>query len=391
MRPMVAIRVTAIVVTAGVFAGCSPAGDLFAGDEDPGPPTAKVVVLVPQDGSGESAGIVAAVELAVQDRAPVAPGWTLSVLPVDEASDAATTATRLADDDDVVAVVGGLSDRVVRTVQPVLAGASILFVSPADVAPEHTRGSDPTNPLRPYVSYFRTTVADADEIKTAADYAVGGLGAEKIAVVDGGGSDETARFTVEVRRLGAEIVASARAGADRAGIAKAIAAAVSKQADVVYTAGDTAIGTQVAKSLASTGLDAHLVGGAALHSVTFLSAAGTAADGAVAVVAPTRQSESVGASSDLVARLTERGVDAAGPLAAAAYDAGAALAQALSRCLPARESAIEAREQCIAEMQQVSVGGLTGEVAFDAFGDRVGSRPQVYEVRDGAWVEVGAS
>jgi branched-chain amino acid transport system substrate-binding protein len=388
MRPTVAGRVTATVLTASALAGCSSVGALVDEDEQQGPPSAKIAVLVPQDGTGPGAEVLAAVELAVDDRMPVAPGWAVTVVAID-ASDAATAAGRLAEDDEVVAVVGGLSGAQVRVAQPLLADASILFVSPVDSAPEHTRGADPAQPLRPYSTYFRTAVVGGDVVQTAADYAVGGLGAQKVAVI-GGGSDETARFAAEVRRRGADVVASAPAGTDGGGIARVIAASVSEQADVIYTADDAAVAAQIAKSLAGTGLDAHLVGSSALHSQEFLSGAGTAAEGAVAVVAPTQRTSSAETPGQLAARLADSGVDA-GPLAATAYDAGAALAHALSRCLPPHDATVAAREGCVTEMARVSFAGMTGEIAFDAFGDLAGGRAQVYEVRDGAWVDIGGS
>jgi branched-chain amino acid transport system substrate-binding protein len=389
MRPTVAWRVAATVVTACALAGCSSVGGLVAQDEEQGAPSAKIAVLVPRDGTGPGAEVLAAVQLAVDDRRPVAPGWAVTVIAID-ASDTGAAARKLAEDDEVVAVVGGPSSADVRAAQPVLDNASILFVSPVDIASEHTRGADPAKPLRPYASYFRTRVAGVDAVQTAADYAVAGLGAQKVAVVDGGGNGETAQFAAEVRRRGAEVVASAPAGTDGSGIARVIAASVSEQADVIYTTGDTAIAAQVAKSLAGTGLNAHLVGSSALHSEEFLTGAGTAAEGSVAVVAPKQRTSISQAPGELAARLADRGVDA-GPLAATAYDAGAALALALGRCLPPHDAVIAAREGCVTEMARVSFAGITGEVAFDAFGDRAGGRSQVYEVREGAWVEIGAS
>jgi branched-chain amino acid transport system substrate-binding protein len=272
----------------------------------------------------------------------------------------------------------------------VLEKASILFVSPADVAPEHTRGADPANPQRPYTTYFRTAILQGDAIDTAARYAVEGLDAQRVAVVDAGGSDETARFVAGVRLRGAEIVASASPGTGGVGIEEVIATSVAKHADLVYTAGDTAAAVEIARSLAKAGLDVPLIGGSALHSKKFLTGAGSAADGAVAVVAPASPPETSGGTGDLVARLAQSGIDSEGPLAAAAYDAGAALAEAMRRCLPAHDTAVAARPPCVGEMQHVSFAGVTGEVAFDAFGDRAGTRPDVYEVRNGRWVAVDA-
>jgi branched-chain amino acid transport system substrate-binding protein len=92
---------------------------------------------------------------------------------------------------------------------------------------------------------------------------------------------------------------------------------------------------------------------------------------------------------DLTARLAAQSLPPPGPYGAAAYDAGMALAQVLSRCLPPEDSAARARAGCVGEMDQVSFPGLTGQVDFDRFGERTGGRPVAYEVRDGAWVEIG--
>jgi branched-chain amino acid transport system substrate-binding protein len=386
MRPPVAFRVAVAVVTAYGLAGCSSAGE-FAGEDEAGPPTATIVVLAPE-GNESAARVADAVRLAVDDRGPVVAGWTLSVVAVD-ASDVAATVYEVAADDQTVAVVGGLSGRAVRVLQPVLEDASILFVSPADVAPEHTRGADPADPWRPYATYFRTAMVPADAVDTAARYAVDGLGAQRIAVVDASGSDDSLRFAGGVRLRGAEIVASGPVGTGGLGIERVIATSVSKRADAVYTTGDTAVAVEIAGRLARAGLDVPLIGGSALRSKAFLTGAGSAADGAVAVVAPASPPDATGRADELVARLAERGIEGEG-LAAAAYDAGAALAEALHRCLPAHATALAARAACVAEMQHVSVAGVTGEIAFDAFGDRAGTHPDVYQVRDGGWVELDA-
>jgi branched-chain amino acid transport system substrate-binding protein len=376
------------------LAGCGMVGDALGGEQETGPRGAKIVVLVPADGNQVAAGqgVRGAVQLAVSEAALAIPGWSVEVVGVDEPRDdteAARVAEDLADDDEVVAVVGGLAAPALRAVQPVLDRASIVFVSPADVAPEHSRGADPAVPLRPYDTYFRTAVPGGDPVAAAAEYAVRGLNAARVAVIDGGAGDEAARFGTEVARLGGEVVASAVTGPDRAGIDAAIAGAVERGAGAVYVAGDAAIAADAAKKLAGTGLDARLLGGVDLRSEDFLAAAGTAADGAVAVVAGTVEPSAAAGVESLTARLAAQSLPPPGPYGAAAYDGGTALAQVLSRCLPPEDSAARAREGCVGEMDQVSFAGLTGQVDFDRFGERTGGRPVAYEVRDGAWVEIG--
>jgi branched-chain amino acid transport system substrate-binding protein len=386
MRATVTLRFAAITAAGSALAGCSPIGDALARDEELGPRTAKIVVMAPPEGPSAAAAL-AAVQLAVEDRELTIPGWTVDVAAVDD-TDARTAAEALTEDPEVIAVVGGLSGPAVRASQPLLADASILFVSPADVAPEHTRGADPAAPLRPYASYFRTAVAGVDAVATAADYVVSGLDAQKVAIIDGAGSDEAGRFAAEVRRLGSDVVASEPAAADRA---RAVQTAIEAKAEVIYTVGDAALAALVAKTLAGTGVEATLVGGAALRSEDFITAAGTAADGAVSVVDPLRDDRPGSAVEGLGARLAERGIADPGSYVGAAYDAGTAIAKTLGSCLATQDSVVAARAECVAEMTQVSFTGVTGAVSFDAFGDRAGIRPQLFQIRDGAWIELGSA
>jgi branched-chain amino acid transport system substrate-binding protein len=388
VRAAIARRLAAMTAAGCALAGCSSIGDLLAESDEGGPRTAKIVVMAPAEGTSAAAGaeVLAAVQLALDDAALSIPDWTVEVVAVGD-TDARVASEALIENPEVVAVVGGLSGPAVRAIQPILGEASILFVSPADVAPEHTRGADPAAPLRPYVSYFRTAVAGGDTVDTAANYAVDGLDAQKVVIIDGGAGDEAARFAAHVRRLGSDVVATAPPGADWKRIEHVVESADAANADVIYTTGDAEFAAQVAKTLAGTGLDATLVGGAALRSEDFVTAAGTAADGAVAVVDPHRVATSTGAGGDLAARV----VDAPGSYGPAAYDAGTALAAVLRRCLSDEDTAAAARENCVAEMAQVSFAGVTGEVAFDAFGDRAGTRPQVFQIRDGVWIELGSA
>lgn len=396
MRPALRPRWVAAAVVPVLLAGCGTVGDLVGTEADAGPRAAKIVVLVPAEGkqADAGAGVLGAVRLAVADSELSIPDWSVEVVEMDDTGDperAAEVADVIADDEQVAAVVGGLSAQVVRAVQPVLAQASIPFVSPADVTPEHTRGADPAAPLRPYASYFRTALPEGDAVAMAAEYAVVGLGASRVAVVDGGNAAEADRFRTEVERREAEIVAFGAAERAGAGIDAVMAATVSHEAGVVYVAGDAEVAALVARWLAGTGLPATLVGGPNLRTEGFMTAAGTAADGAVAVVGPRVVGSRVEPGGDLVARLADQGIDSPGPFAAAAYDAGTAVAQALSRCLPVEETAARSRAGCVDAMGQVSLRGVTGEVTFDRYGDRTGAAPAVFEVREGAWHEVGAA
>ncbi len=184
MRPAVRLRLTAAAALGVVLAGCGTVGDMLGSDAEGGLHTAKIVVLVPAEGKQADAGaaVLAAVRLAVSDAGLTIPGWTVEVAGVDGGADAGTAAevaAELASDEDMAAVVGGLSAQVVRAVQPVLAGASILFVSPADVAREHTRGADPARRCGRTRPTSGPPSVGGDAVGTAANYAVVGLGASR--------------------------------------------------------------------------------------------------------------------------------------------------------------------------------------------------------------------
>ena len=85
-------------------------------------------------------------------RTPI-PGWKLELDAEDDEAKpdvGKNAATKLAGDDEVVGVVGTLNSSVSQSVQPVLAAANIVQVSPANTGPALTKGPDQANPKRPY-------------------------------------------------------------------------------------------------------------------------------------------------------------------------------------------------------------------------------------------------
>lgn len=371
-------RWVALTAAAGLLASCGMVGAL--GDDDAGAQTATVGVLVPATGWQQADGeaVVAAVRAAIGERAGDIGGWTVEVVAVDEGEKGETAADAVAElaDEDAVAVVGGLTTAGVRAAQPVLDDEDVLFVSPADVVPAHTRGADPSTPLRPYRTYFRTAVGDEQPAAALARYAVSGLGADAVAVVDGGDAAEARAFTAAVDDAGGTVVAS---GTEAAAV---VAKAKQEGATAVFVAGDTEAATAVDQQLRTARLDAALLGATALSGddgAGLRSAAVRAQPAeldATAGVRSGRTAEQIGAD------LREFG--------AAAYDAGTAIGTVLARCLPPASSASSARRGCLGEMSQLDFAGATGEVAFDEFGDRAGGSVRLSVLRDGVWEVVGA-
>ena len=116
---------------------------------------AKIGVIAPLSGdlSALGLGIKNSVDLAIKqaNEKQTIPGWTLEIDAQDDQANpdvGKNAATKLAGDDEVVGVVGTLNSSVSQSVQPVLSGANIAQVSPANTNPTLTQGPDLANPKR---------------------------------------------------------------------------------------------------------------------------------------------------------------------------------------------------------------------------------------------------
>lgn len=384
-----------VVVSACVLASCGLVEGAL-GEDDAGPQTALVSVLVPGGaaGSGVADGVVAAVELAVRETTSDISGWTVEVEVVDEGADAAATseAAEAIVESDAVAVVGGLSTPAIRAAQPILDDAELVFVSPADLDPAHTRGSDPAAPLRPYLNYYRTSVATETPLGVLARYAVTGRGATTITVIDCGDADTAQRFAAEARQAGGTVPAIAAAGSGGSAVPAAVAAAKKDGAKAIFVAGGPERAAMVAEEVAATGLDVPILAAPELRDTDFLELAGAAGADAVSVVPATLESTLEAEPESLVTALAESGSRAAlGPFGAAAHDAAVAVGTALAHCLPPAATPSSARRGCAGELIEMSFAGSTGEVAFDDFGERVGGTSEIMVVREGRWTKVTVS
>jgi branched-chain amino acid transport system substrate-binding protein len=190
---------------------------------------------------------------------------------------------------------------------------------------------------------------------------------------------EARRFADQARSLGVQVAA-----AEPGDIASGLSIARESDAGAVYVAGAAEFAAAVTTEVVRSGLDAWVIGGADLHDDDFLTAAGSTSSRSVAIVP---------ATLDTTINRAVPGLADAGRFGAAAYDAGSAVAVALDHCLPpVREGrASAARTGCVAELGAVSLEGVTGELAFDRFGDRHGAWPSAYVVLNGEWQEVGGA
>lgn len=397
-RSVVAIG-TSLLVASLALAGCGTRGGDDGGDTGSGSSdnkVAKIGVISPMSGdlSALGLGIKNSVDLAVTqaNESGAIPGWTLQV---EVGDDQATpdvgknAATKLSSDAEVVAVVGTLNSSVAQSVQPVLASANILMVSPANTNPSLTQGADfATDPQRAYPNYFRTCTTDSIQGPFAARYLYEKAGIKEVATVHDKktyGQGLVEAFSAEYEKLGGKIVAAETINPDDDKYDAVISKIKPSNPGAVYYGGEYPQAGPFSQQMKAAGLNVPLMGGDGIFSGEFVKLAGATADGDLAT--------SVGAPIDSLdsAKAFVEAYDAAGysegyeAYGAYAYDAANAIIEALKTALPEAESAEAARQAAIDAMSSVSFDGVTGKVAFDEFGDTTSKVLTVYEVQGGEW------
>lgn len=355
---------------------------------------AKIGVIAPLSGdlSALGLGIRNSVDLAIKqaNESNAIPGWTLELAAEDDEAKpdvGKNAATKLAGDDEVVAVVGTLNSSVAQSVQPVLAAANIAMVSPANTNPSLTRGPDLENPKRTYANYFRTCATDDVQGPFAAKYLVEN-GIKKVATIHDKkayGQGLVTAFTKAFKDAGGEIVSAETINPEDKDFSAVINKTKGASPQAVYYGGEYPQAGPMSQQMKAAGLNVPLMGGDGIFDPAFIELAGSTSDGdlATSVGAPTETLES--------AKAFVEAYNAAGfkePYAAYgayAYDATNAIINGLKVSLKDAADAKSARQATIDAIGAVSFEGATGPVAFTEFGDTKSQVLTVYKVTDGKW------
>ena len=367
----------------------APGGEAGAGK------VAKIGVIAPQSGdlSALGVGIKNSVDLAIKqaNEKKTIPGWTLEL---DAQDDQATpdvgknAATKLAGDDEVVAVVGTLNSSVSQSVQPVLSGAQITQVSPANTNPTLTKGADVANPKRPYPGYFRTCTTDDVQGPFAAKYLLE-QGKKKVATIHDKkayGQGLVTAFTTAFKNGGGEIVDAETINPDDKDFSAVISKVKNANPEAVYYGGEFPQAGPLSQQAKSAGLNVPLMGGDGIFDPSYIELAGKTSNGdlATTVGAPT---ESLDTAKQFVSDYKAAGYkEPYAAYGAYSYDAANAIINALKTSLASASDAKSARQATIDAMGKVSFDGSTGKVAFDQYGDSTNKVLTVYKVDGGKWV-----
>ncbi|TVL88768.1 hypothetical protein CD790_29950 [Streptomyces sp. SAJ15] len=364
--------------------------------------TVTIGVSVPLTGDLASLGqgIRNSVDLAVKqaNRTKSVPGVTFAVKALDDKAQPSTgqrNATELVADERVVGVVGPLNSSVAQSSQPVFGQANLAQVSPATTNPVLTQGEgwDKGTKKRPYASFFRTVTTDDHQGSYAARYLHRELDRPKVFLIDNGmtyGAGLVKTFEERFTRLGGDIVGRGRVTPGDRDFAELVAKVKGSGAEAVYYGGEYPEAGPLSQQLKKAGFDKPLVGGDGIYDDSYIRLAGSGADGDLGTI--------VGVPAERLdtARSFVRMYQAAdyevpyGAYGGYAYDATWAIIQAVKAVSEDHRGRLPAkpRPQVVKALQDVSFFGVTGDVAFDAYGDTTDRRISVSRVEDGEWTLV---
>jgi branched-chain amino acid transport system substrate-binding protein len=377
------------------------------GDDDDGR-TLTIGVLAPLDAglTQFGRGIRNSVELAVHEAndANLIPGWKVAVVAIDDSSNAdigKSNAQRLLDDASVIGVVGTYNSGVAAAVAPDFEAAGIALISPGNTDPSLTRGSDRTQPVRPYNNYFRMVAHDAQQGGFLAQ-AANDLGIDTVAIVSdakpvsqGLANDfRTAFVAAGGSVLSFEVVPEG----DTSYTPYAQRAAATNP-ELLFFGGEYDHAALLKQAVVAVGLTAPLMGGDGIQADEYITATGASAEGDLASSVGAPVEREPGGPAFLAAYDARGFSEPPSTFGPYAYDAANILLSAASHALAGRSRVDDAvRADIIARVQAVSnavltntSGAVTGTIGFDAFGDTVNPVLTLYRIVDGDWTPIDPS
>lgn len=396
-KQLVYVGVTVLATTLAVSACGTRTDTTPAGDTGTATKTAKIGVIAPLSGdlSALGLGIQNSVDLAIKqaNATNAIPGWTLEIDAQDDQATPDTgknAATKLAGDDKVVGVVGTLNSSVAQSVQPVLNGANIAMVSPANTNPTLTKGPDLAAPKRAYADYFRTCTTDDVQGPFAAKYLLG-QDIKSVATIHDKkayGQGLVAAFTTAFTEGGGTIVDAETINPEDKDFSSVISKVKGASPQAVYYGGEFPQAAPMSQQMKSAGLDVPLMGGDGIKSDQYFALAGAtgAGDLSTSVGAPPETLDS--AKQFLTDYKAASYSDPYEAYGAYAYDAANAIINGLKVSLASASDAKSARQATIDAIGAVSFQGATGDVSFDEYGDATAKVLTVYKVEGDKWVAV---
>jgi branched-chain amino acid transport system substrate-binding protein len=356
----------------------------------------KIGVVAPLSGAltAIGVGIRNGADLAVKqaNEAKKIKGWKIVLAPEDDTATpdvGANAATKLSDDKSVMAVIGTLNSSVAEKVAPILNGQKVVMVSPSNTNPSLTQGTDPNKKVRPFEYYFRVATTDAIQGPFAANFSYNDAKKRNVVVIHDKktyGQGLALQFKAQFEKDGGKVPTVETVEPDDKDFSAVLSRVKRFNPDMIYFGGEYPAASLLTSQADQQGLKVPLMGGDGIFDKTYIDVAKEAGEGdfATSVGAPTDQLPTAKAFVD--AYKAAGYADPYSAYGAYAYDAANAIIEALSKVLPDQSKIDDAlRPKFRQAVQDGSIDGVTGKVAFDEFGDTTTRILTVYKVDGGAW------
>lgn len=314
--------------------------------------------------------------LAVAEEKGALGGCPVGLITFDTRADpqvAKAMATRIAEDPQILAVVGPSYSGETAAAMPILEAANVPVITASATNPElGTKG---------WRWFHRVVVDDATQGPAAAAYMVERFAVRTVAVVDDGSLYGKGLADLVANALGSRGVVVAprlQVEAERLDYRVAVESIRSLGADAVYFGGVTGPAARLVRQLRNAGVTADFVTGDAVFSPEFLTLAGSAAEGAT-LTCPCTIGGTGAAAREFDAAF-QRLTGTVPSSYAAEY------ADATRLVLDALAAGARTRAQVEKSLDGADVEGITKQLSFDADGQIRRGPVFVFTVTNGAFV-----
>ncbi len=385
--------VAVLILACAASSGCRPAD----------PDLVKIVSSLPRTGSAkqQSDTIVRGIRMAIEEAGGRVGPFRVEYLDLDDSTAAAgqwtseaeaANARRALQDPDVMAYIGTFNSGAAKVSMPILNLGDLLMVSPANTAVGLTKPGmgEPGEPdvYHPTgrLNYVRVVPADDLQGPLSADWAER-RGVKKVYILDDNevyGKGIADLFDERCREIGIEVLGHDSIDAKAQEFKSLMASVKAANPDLVYFGGTTqSKGGQLAKDMASAGIDAKLMVPDGCLEQVFIDSAGAAnLEGRCFVtfggLPPDRLA---GKGADFVARYRAKHGELPEAYAVYGYEAACVALRAIREAGTKDRRAIADAALAIRDFD-----GALGHWGFDANGDTTMRTLTVSGVKDGRFV-----
>jgi branched-chain amino acid transport system substrate-binding protein len=336
----------------------------------------KIGVVAAITGRESSIGndVVNAVKLAVEEaNKSGAFQKKIKVIAYDDKSDpkeAVNAARKLANDEDVIAVVGHLTSGCTLPASKIYNEADITMITPSSTNPKITKQG--------FENVFRTCMTDDVQGAASGEFAVNVLKKRNIAVLHDKtpyGQGLAEEFKKSAAQCGAKILIYESITPNEMDYSAILIKIKSLNPEALFFGGMYNEGALLTKQMKTLGIKVQFISGDGCYVPEFIKQAGISAEGAVtSFVAPPY--DKLPSSKEFLAKYRKKYGEIK-TYAPYAYDAANLIIGALKRV-----TEIDRKEVMLAVASTQNYNGVTGSISFDENGDVESKKVYFYRVQN---------